>query len=509
MAAIRILLRVESTSSRIAAAPALAAAFPHALRSPELHPQEKRVLWLTGSALVFLPWALGGMVIWAQAVGLLLALCACVIALRPRHYAEELTQGAAFRLVMWPKLVRFPVFWLGVVYLAFVAIQAWNPAWRFMNSGKGWWVEPVDYISWLPHGVADTPLLKMNAWRALMVHAMPWLLACALWVGITRRKSVRILLWTVALNGAAIAVCGLLQRLTQSDEMFWFWRPPYDYFFGSFIYKNHAGAFLNLAIATSAGLGWWYSERAGRRMEKSHPGFVFLFLAAIGIVALLFTYARAAGALGLSFVAILGTGYGTRLAFRSRGGTPPLVTTLTAMFCAAFLGFAVYALNVERVIEKFGRLWRQDQTVSIERRQLAARAAIDMGQEHAWVGNGVGEFRYLFPRYQHQYPEIFSPDGKRLYWEHAHNDYTELFAEAGWFGVGLAAAALAFVLGSMVRTGVFSKPAKLVLLGGPLLVLLNAATDFPLWNPAVLVTAVVVVVLALRWSELERQIRRP
>ena len=63
--------------------------------------------------LVFLPWALGGMRPWAQQIGFGLAGLAFVLSLLPRTYDDRYHAGGNLRLHMWPKLRRFPIFWLG------------------------------------------------------------------------------------------------------------------------------------------------------------------------------------------------------------------------------------------------------------------------------------------------------------------------------------------------------------------------------------------------------------
>lgn len=63
--------------------------------------------------LVFLPWALGGMKLWAQQIGFGLAGLAFVLSLLPRTYDDRYHAGGDLRLHMGPKLRRFPIFWLG------------------------------------------------------------------------------------------------------------------------------------------------------------------------------------------------------------------------------------------------------------------------------------------------------------------------------------------------------------------------------------------------------------
>jgi len=136
---------------------------------------------------------------------------------------------------------------------------------------------------------------------------------------------------------------------------------------------------------------------------------------------------------------------------------------------------------------------------------LATHATMDMASDSPIVGHGAGGFRYLFPRYQQQYPSIFMEGNSRLFWEYAHNDYAQLLAELGVVGVGLLLLGLIAVVVCAVQVNLFGQPSLLLILGGPIVVATTAAVDFPMHNPAVLFTTVAVVVLVLRWAQLSRR----
>ncbi len=119
----------------------------------QIHHLERLLVWVVAAHLVFLPWALGGMRQWGQWTSLGLSIVGFVIALIPRDYTEDHTGAGAFRLVCWPKLVTFPLFWLGLAMLVYVAMQAFNPAWIFVRNEKVWWMQAVAHVTWLPSGV--------------------------------------------------------------------------------------------------------------------------------------------------------------------------------------------------------------------------------------------------------------------------------------------------------------------------------------------------------------------
>lgn len=450
---------------------------------------------------------------WSQWVAFAISSLAFLVAVLPRDYTDAHTAAASFRLYPSSRLIRFPVFWLGLAYFAIIAIQMANPAWEYVTNGRSWWLQSVEHIAWLPHGVADTPFRPMNAWRTLLIHGGVWLLVCALWIGLTRRRSARIFLFTVAINGVALAVILILQRLTNSRELLWHWPAPSSYHVATFVYKNHGGAFFAMIAAMCAGFAWWHANRASRRLTKSHPGLLYVFLSIIVFIGLLFTYARASTAIGLAFLLIVGACYVVHVIFRPQGGPPPIIAAITALVCAGFIALCAWSLNVEKVWSRFERLFEEDKTLSIEHRRLAAIASIDMGNDSRWFGHGFSSYRYVFPWYQRNYPEIYSKPvwvkkqrtERRVFWEHAHNDYAEFYAEGGWTGILLAATLLTCIGVSIRRSAIFSRPALLVFLGAPLLVAIAAFADFPFHNPAILLTAATVLAVTLRWAALERQ----
>ena len=472
------------------------------------------LLIFAGALLIFQPWALGGMHLWSQYIAAALALIAFIVALIPRRYTELHHAGGALRLIMWPKLLRFPFFWLGLIYFGYVLIQIYNPAWQFFRLGAGWAVMPIKHIAWLPHGVAGAPIEMMNGWRTLLIQITPWLLVCALWVGITRRKSIRILLTLIAVSGTVLALAVLLQRLTGTKKILWLWDAPASYFAGTFIYKNHAGAFFVLIIATCLGLAWWHMVRAERELRKSHPGMIYVFMSLLVFTSLAFTYARAATMLGALLLLLAAIGFVIRLFFRKSGGPPPIVSALTTLIGAGFLALCIVSFNTDSVWKKFERLTEEDAHSSITQRQLSARATFDMAQTSLTYGHGAGSFRYVFPKFQQQYPDILHPRyfhkksgeyryaKQRLFYEYAHNDYVQLLAENGLVGVFLLGSTLIVIVIAVWQNFVWRQPALLLLLAGPALVAINAWTDFPMHNPAILVGVCGVTALTLRWATL-------
>jgi hypothetical protein len=164
------------------------------LRRLRIHPFESLLLVVVAAHLIFLPWALGTMRPLAQWCSLVFSLVSIVIALLPREYGEEHTGGAPFRLIPLPKLLRFPIFWLGLALLGLVVLHALNPAWEYQTDGKNWWVRAIPHAEWLPTGVR-APFERWGPWRMLLIYSSAWLTVCAIWIGFTRRRTVQRCSW--------------------------------------------------------------------------------------------------------------------------------------------------------------------------------------------------------------------------------------------------------------------------------------------------------------------------
>lgn len=142
---------------------------------------------------------------------------------------------------------------------------------------------------------------------------------------------------------------------------------------------------------------------------------------------------------------------------------------------------------------------------SVTSRQQAVAAGTAMAKDNLITGWGAGGFRFRFPSYQQNYPEIWQMGGQRLLWEHAHNDFLQTLIELGLVGSMLLVLGLIYGLWKFtLHRGWTQWFAVTLLLGlGLGLVLAHAWVDFPFQNPAILLTWLSVGTALLRWLELE------
>ncbi len=456
--------------------------------------RERGVAVALGVLVVFMPWAFGSRNGWAQWIALGIAAVAFACALWPAR------GGAAAGLGGWRALVRFPLFWLGVAYLGYVTCQALNPAAVRIATPLWWRLDTVEPIRWLPSGV-KAPFENMNAWRVLVMHGAAWLAVCAAWVGITRRGGVMLVLNLFIVGGALLGLLGILQKVTGAKEIFWSVPSPASGFHASFVYDNHAGAFLNLVVVAALGVGLWRYARGVKLMEKSTPAPLYVLAAVVAGCSLLTGSSRAAALLLLGFVgvAVLVTVI-WRLVARGE------VNRTLALTCVgsgvAFLVAAGVFLDARKAIDSaLDVLGKQDEKEMLIR-VTARQATWEMFEAKPLTGWGAGSFRHAFPTFQRNHPLIFARGRFTFFWDHAHNDYVQLLAEKGIIGAGFAALALLWLGWRLLRDRIWSNPGHLLFGLGLGLPLAHAWVDFPLSNASILTCFVVLATLLARWLSL-------
>ena len=181
-----------------------------------------------------------------------------------------------------------------------------------------------------------------------------------------------------------------------------------------------------------------------------------------------------------------------------------LISLGVLVLMAGFVTVLASSMGIRQVTARFERLLKQDRNVSIEHREIARRATMEMARDRLLFGWGAGCYRFGFPTYQLRHDEIsWGSLRERLVWEHAHSDYPEALAELGIAGCSLLVALLGCGVGYLIRARFWRNPLAFITAVGLVLALVHAWIDFPFQNPAVLTTWWVLLFGAIRWSELD------
>jgi hypothetical protein len=456
--------------------------------------RERRVVVVSALHLGFLPWAFGAMSLPAQSVSGILAAVAFVCAVLPDRSPPVAGVETPGR-----RLIASPLFWLGAAVLLVVAIQGLNPAWRVVGDAEAWWLEPVEAIRWLPHGIAAPPE-PANAWTTLLVFGSAWLQASALAVGVSRRGALLTLLAILAANGALVATLGALQALSGTDRIYWRHLPSNSSFISSFVYRNHGGAYLNLMVAVAAGLAW-HGLRRVRVSRAAIAGVAAATLAAgLGAAVVVLSASRASIVMTLGFFACLAL---AALLERFRYGRVPRSNlALVALAAAGLVGVGGLTYGLEDVRSRFVDLTSDLERASRDRREAHA-AAFALVREGWPAGWGAGGFRHAFPLTLAEHPRVHGEGAGRRVWEHAHHDPLQFAVELGLWGLAPLAAALTLLAGKLWRGRVWTCPLALPLVLAVGFLGLHSTVDFVLQCPAILITALALMTVAVRWLHSE------
>ncbi len=467
-------------------------------RAETVKHRQNLLLGLLVIHLCLLPWALGAMHVGSQFASLLLSASTLTLALWPSKKRGQL-DPATSKPSPLGLLLRWPVFWAGLGLLAYVCIQGLNPSWRYFTDAKVWWLEPIRHFPWLPAGV-DAPFAKSNAWRCLLVYSSLFLLLCTIQVSLRRRTALRILFWTLAVNGSLLSLLGVFQKLSATKRMFWLWRPEITSFFSTFIYPNHAGAYLNLIFALTAGFALWHLRRADHVAAGAGTAGVLGFLAVLIGIGICLTLSRMSILL-LAGQLLVFCGYLFAARRRSRRNLLPLVF---ALFLAAGLGALLIVPNREMILTRFAQL-SSDPGGVLRSRSLVHQATTEMARDRWLLGWGAGSFRHAFPLYAQKYPELCTIGARvTLHWEHAHSDPLETMAELGVAGTLPIAAMLALAAGALIRRRFWHNPVAVGLTMGAAVLAVHSSVDLILQCPAILFTWAVLILVSLRWLELDQ-----
>lgn len=291
--------------------------------------------------------------------------------------------------------------------------------------------------------------IQMSVWRPLSLYPHPtWatlflvLTYAAVFLVIvntvhTRAQLTR-LLSALLIVGSGVAVLGLIQKVSGTAKIYWFWQPqeggnP----FGPYVNRNHFAGYMAMLIPL--GLGWLWGRltqgirgmnRQGWRGSLSAVASgrdARLWLLAFALVnmeaALLFSASR--GGIVSAVSALL---FFTVMVFVSPGEGRHLAIVVPVL--GAFALAYVLWLGIDHVVARFFQYG--------DDRPTYWSATLRLIGDFPLLGTGLSTYVHSFRRY--------NPVLAQVLLDHAHNDYLELLAEAGAVG-------FLFVVGGLLRFG--------------------------------------------------------
>jgi len=302
------------------------------------------------------------------------------------------------------------------------------------------------------------------------------------------RRAIWTLILAVALSATFQALYGIYEYASGHQHILGVAKKYYTTVAtGTFICRNHFAAYLliSLAVVWAGSVYLWRRSGLNDRARSLVLALWSVFAGA-AIVA-----SGARGEILGCIVAVVGFHLilGKRADERLRPYYLVLLLTAGVVLMLLWVGWEPLVMRMSEagLTESGGR-------------PIAWIAALKMVREFGLFGVGLGSFGELYLRYR--------PAGSGLAFDHAHNDYLELFAECGLFGFAILTAAVVFAVLYWFdrfrdRRSRFARTIGLASGMAAVGLAIDALVNFPFRNPAVLWHFA--VVLGIGASALERK----
>lgn len=272
--------------------------------------------------------------------------------------------------------------------------------------------------------ISLTPDKTWASWLAVLPA-----IGCCIALLAIKKETRRLFVWSYLALAVSSMALGVLQLVSGTNQFHpWATTAP-GYITGFFANRNHLATFLLMIVPVVAAL----SAPTPRRSARQNKSALWLGGLVIAFAIVMLAVVRSRAGVILIGPTLLGTGALFWLA-NNRTKSPPALVGMTFAVIAA-LGI-VFAVGLSPVLERF-------ESVAPEGRFQNWPYVIQAAQDYLPVGAGMGSFD---PVYRSVEPlELLDWN----YFNQAHNDYLEIWLEAGWLGY---AALIGFLIWYARRT---------------------------------------------------------
>ncbi len=368
--------------------------------------------------LIFTPLAFGTVQPWSislMEITAYLVLGAWLLTIMTRDHATIsrswlIYPAGAFLLLILFQLVPLPLSFLSVLSPSTAALYAktgLSETWRTLSINRGKTAEELH---------------KVLAYFAIFVVIINHH---------RTRGQIKPILHVIIGMGFFIAVFAVVQKITWNGKIYWIY--PVDpsiqsdgnYIWGPYINHNHFAGYMEMAIFPALGMlfhemsktndlfgSFNNSKRVSSRNEIVIP---FLVVAILLMAGGLFMSLSRGGIIGFCAAAFLFVLLnGTRRTFKKK-------SRMLALAGVAIV-ITVATAGWDRLENRFGQIGEQGKI----KRTDVWRDSLNIIKDFPVLGTGLGTFSSIYPKYQTK--------NVTMHFEHAENDYVELFTDMGAAG---------------------------------------------------------------------------
>lgn len=457
---------------------------------PAIAPREWGVVIMGGLTLASTAWLFGGIVTWclhAFLIGSVLTFLCAVVPLPAWWNGVDGEHGNRQNII---RLLRFPFFWPSLFFLIYILIQGLNPAWEQVYYKDTWWLEDLDFISWLPSG-GRTQYEPMNAFRVMSNFGAAFALVWGLWVGIRRRQSVLAVFWAFLVSGVGMALLAMVQKFLEVEKVLWSIKSANGSYWGSFFYGNQASAYLCMLMIGCGVLYFYHAGQSRRQGDSGGPHLLLFVFMAMVYTSVCLALSRGGVIFGsVYFIAFFICALGQRL-WGGFSVQSALVSALVGLVLIAGAFGVLRYIDVEGLKKEFSTFEETIENVDQDMRYKLTELTWEMSQDNLVYGWGAGTFRYIFPKYQAKYNEVFYGHYRkksgwqgRKFFRYAHNDILQFLSEYGIVGCSLLLLAFGYWLYGLLRRAAENELCVVMLCLGFVIVSGHAFIEFIFQSPA-------------------------
>jgi O-antigen ligase len=364
---------------------------------------------------------------------------------------------------------------------ALVLVSCLTPGLKSLSYGSESYLMPLRVAWWTPSAARPETAL-----RALWLFDGIYFSCLNLALGLSQRRVIRGLLALAVGNALALSIFGTIQKLMGSTGIYFgAVKSPQDYFFASFVYDNHWGAFIILMMGACVGLGLRYLQNPKGGGFFHGPAFSGLIAAFLIGISVPLSGARACSLLlGVMAMLALAKGAPAASATLQSSGISTKRIYVGIAFALILAGWGAWTLTgdvinsrASKAREQIAAAWAQG---GLGSRGILYHDTWRMAKERPVFGWGMGSFPSVFAFFNSQ---VAGSDRIPVVYHDAHSDWLQSVAEIGFTGTALVGAAVALPL-LAVRWKRMS-PVPYFLAAGCVLVAAYAWVEFPFGNVAV------------------------
>ena len=305
-------------------------------------------------------------------------------------------------------------------------------------------------------------------------------------LAVSRKGVIRILLAVLVANALALSIFGTVQKLIGSTGIYFgAVKSPQDYFFASFVYDNHWGAFMIIMLGAAIGLVLRYAKGSRNDGFFHGPAFAGVVAASLMAITVPLSGSRAC-TLQLAVLLAIAIANGTPRISRALklSGASSAQAAMAMILAAVLVGGGIWMVagdvihaRAAKTREQVAAMWAQG---GIGSRGVLYHDTWRMARERLLFGWGMGSFPTIFGFYNTQESKI---DRIPVVYHDAHSDWLQSVAEIGLAGTTLIGCTVLLPIWAIRRKRVTPIPYFLFI--GLALVSAYAWVEFPFGNVAV------------------------